>query len=624
MKHILLLISFSLAPCTGLLSAPEPPNILWITHEDASPAWGAYGDAYAWTPNIDALAKDSYRFTRASSNAPICAPARSTLITGMYTTSLGTQNLRSIIPVPDDLKILPELLREAGYYTTNNVKTDYNFSHEGRWDESSNTAHWRNGPDDKPFFSVFNFMITHEGPSNRMDKTQTEVLEEHHDPARANLPPYYPETDRFREIWAHSYDLMTVFDQGVGKIIAELKEDGEFDNTIIFVFSDHGWGLPRYKRWLYNSGLEVPFILHVPEKYKNLVPGLTTQVVDKMVSFVDFAPSVLALAGVEAPERMEGRNFLSEEERDYSFGYRDRADDVYDMSRSVSDGRYMYIRNFIPQLPYIQNAVIFNQGKAAYNELFRVRENEGLPEAAEAMFNPKAPEELYDLENDPWQLENLLENPEERHVEIAGELREVLFDWMITYHDTGLLNEGLMMARAEKTGTSVYEMTHSPAFDGPRLLEEAHKVGLAGSIKELSLTDKDNGVQFWALIALENLPPQPGEEQILESLLADDSPVIASQAAMLVIDRFDNSAGFEVLKKNLVLDSEPLVLQTAIFTRWLDEKACPIHDYIRNEAFPKWSGQAFGRYKNWYYAMFVGMAMDQIRNNCGEDLSIEF
>ncbi len=333
----------------------DPPNILWISAEDISPAWGCYGDEQATTPHIDELAGQGYVFTKAFSNAPICSPARSTLITGMYATSLGTQNLRSEIPVPEDLKILPELMSAQGYYTTNNSKTDYNFSPEGRWDENGNTAHWRNKPDGLPFFSVFNFGITHEGHANTYNPEDTKSLDQRHNAEDVILPPYFPDTREFRSILAHQYDLITVFDQEVGKLVNQLKEDNLYDNTIIFVFADHGYGLPRYKRWLYNTGIQVPFVLHVPEKYKDKVSNLTTGLVDQMVGFVDFTPTVLKLAGIERREMMEGKNFLGPNaiSKNYIFGYRDRADDVYDMSRSVFDGRYLYIRNYMPQKPYI-------------------------------------------------------------------------------------------------------------------------------------------------------------------------------------------------------------------------------------------------------------------------------
>lgn len=408
-SYLLIPLVVGMVSCGRGEKEPELPNILWITHEDLSPIYGCYGDQYSHTPNIDSLAASGYRFTQAFSNAPICAPARSTLITGMYATSLGTQHLRSEVPVPDNLETLPEIMSEAGYYTTNNVKTDYNFSPDNRWDELSSEAHWRNRPEDKPFFSVFNFMITHEGPINALRDSDTEMVACHHNPEEAILPPYIPDTPKMREIWAHMYDLLTVFDQGVGDLLDQLEEDGLRENTIVFVFSDHGHGLPGHKRWLNNAGLQVPFVLYVPEKYKHLVDNLTGPVADQLVGFVDFAPTVISLARAEVPGMMEGRNFLGSgsDPKKYIFGYRDRADDCYEMSRSVYDGRYLYVRHFMPQLPYYQDAVIFKRG-GSYVEINSLKDMDRLPEPTMQWFTRKPAEELYDLQNDRWEQNNLI------------------------------------------------------------------------------------------------------------------------------------------------------------------------------------------------------------------------
>jgi len=600
-----------------------PPNILWITNEDTGPAWGCYGDTYATTPHIDQLATNGYIFTQAFSNAPICAPARSTLITGIYATSLGTQHLRSDIPVPQDLKILPELLKEAGYYTTNNAKTDYNFSPKGRWDENGRDAHWRNRPAETPFFSVFNFGITHEGHTNRLDLSDTEGLREKHDPQEAKLPPYFPDTPKFREIWAHMNDLMTVFDQEVGNLVSQLKEDGLYDNTIIFVFSDHGYGLPRYKRWLYYSGMHVPFVLHVPDQYRHLVKNPPGQRVDQMVSFVDMAPTVLQLAGVEVPERMEGMSFLGENavKREYVYDNRSRADDCYDVARSVYDGRYMYIRHFMPQKSYIQDAVIFKRGKGSYDELYRVRAEGSLPPEAKDMFEPKPVEELYDLQADPYELKNLVST--ESGKGIAEKLREKVYTWMREHHDTGLLNEGEMMLRAEAAG-SVYEMARDTGqFQVERILEAASEVGKVedpGELTEL-LQDEDAAVRYWALVALEgDLSPVQAD---LRSLLDDPSPSVAIMAAELLVRHHDDPVALRTLEAYLQHEVEPVVLQAAIAVRNTGVSAKPLLSTIQNDIMPHYSGEVWGRYKNWSYPMFIGMALDQTQRNCGVEISYE-
>lgn len=623
---LLLILTFGFFACQTEEEPLPPPNILWISAEDISPAWGCYGDEYATTPHIDSLAANyGFVFTQAFSNAPICAPARSTLITGMYATSLGTQNLRSDIPIPADLKILPELLTEAGYFTTNNAKTDYNFSPDGRWNENGREAHWRNAPDDRPFFSVFNFGITHEGHANTDRPEDIETLKTLHDPAKATLPPYFPDTEEFRDIWAHQYDLITVFDQEVGKLVQQLKEDGELENTIIFIFGDHGFGLPRYKRWLYNSGLQVPLVLHVPEKYRSLASNLQEQQTDQMVGFVDFAPTVLEMAGASAPEMMEGKNFLGDNNvpNEYIYGYRDRADDVYDMSRSVYDGRYLYIRHFMPQNPYIQNAVIFNKGKRGYDELFRVKAEGELPTEAQDMFEPKPVEELYDLQNDPYELENLI--GQEGLQQRAQEMNALLHAWMVEHHDTGLLNEGEMMIRAEGKG-SVYEMARDTSdFTVQTVLAAADQVGKVSSPTELTdeLDAEDSGVRYWGLIALEALGgDMSSQRERLTTMLDDPSHSVAIKAAELLIIHYDDDKALQTLQKKLMLDNEPVVLQAAISVRQIGKKATPLLPAIQNEVMPKYAGDIWGRYRSWSYPMFIGMALDQTLVNCGVEIAI--
>ena len=629
MKKLLIIpVAIGAIACGNNAKSPEPPNILWITHEDLSPIYGCYGDEYARTPNIDLLAESGYTFTNAFSNAPICAPARSTLITGMYATSLGTQHLRSEIPVQEGMKILPEVLREAGYYTTNNVKTDYNFDHSGRWDESSNQAHWRNRPEGKPFFSVFNFMITHEGPINALRSSDTESLDTLSDPDKAELPPYLPDSPRMREIWAHMYDLLAVFDQGVGDLVGQLKEDGLLDNTVIFVFSDHGHGLPGHKRWLNNAGLQVPFILHVPDKYKHFATNLEGPVTGRMVGFVDFAPTVISLAGAEVPKIMEGRNFLGAgtEPKDFIYGYRDRADDCYEVSRSVYDGRYLYVRHFMPQLPYFQQAIIFGpQKEGSYEEIHRLRNIGMLPEGTRRMFGRKPAEELFDLENDRWEENNLVNDPT-----LAGlveYLGKKVSTWMLNHQDTGMFSEGEMMIRASGNNTSVYEMARDYSReDFSEIIKAAQMVGKIEDPSELIpfLEAEDSAVRFWGLVALDAFEGDLSSvNPYLDNLLDDPSLSNAVKAAEIKIKRYNDRKAFRVLEDVLDHDYEPLVLQAAISVRQLEEKAEPLLPAIENRIMPKYSGNVWGRYRTWSYPMFIGMALDQAMINCGMDVEVQ-
>lgn len=619
--YIPIIFTLLMVSCTKK-KEPTPPNVLWITAEDISPAFGCYGDDYARTPNIDQLAADGVVFTNAYATAPICAPARSCLITGVYATSMGTQHLRSEIEIPDFLKTIPEHLRANGYYCTNNSKTDYNFDPSGRWDENSNEAHWKNRPDGQPFFSVFNYGITHEGSGNSYDDKHTKGLDQHHDPSEAEVPPYFPETGEFRNIWARYYDLITAFDKQIGRHISELKEAGVLENTIVFVFSDHGYGLPRYKRWLYNTGLQVPLVLHVPDKYKehfNVSPGINNQ----MLSFVDLAPTVLKLAGIEKPDYMQGQPILSlGNDKEYIYGARSRADDVYDVSRAIVDDRYIYIRNYMPHLPYVQQAVIFSENKRSFAELLRLKDEGNLNPEAQQFWQPKPVEELYDLNTDPYELNNLAESAE--YVGKLNEMRNLLRTKVLETRDIGFLHESEYMRRA-KTFTP-YEYAQSEAYQIEEIFETAEMVGEEDIQTETLLTrleNDDSGVRYWAVMALmQRLSDDSKMVRALETHLTDPSPAVALASAEALCNLDMEEKALPVIENYIKLDEEPTtVLHAAMVARRIGKKACPLVDVVRDE-YEKYKGEVWGRYKSWMYPMFIGFAFDQIRINCGEELNL--
>lgn len=444
------------------IDAPRP-NILWITAEDMSPTLGCYGDEYATSPNIDRLASESVRYTHAFATAPVCSPVRSSLITGCYATSLGTHNMRSAFPVPDSIHGFPSYLRGAGYYTTNNVKTDYNTSSwerlvEESWDESSNTAHWRNRPKedrDKPFFSVFNLMTSHQSRSMvwTYDRFVKEVQgrlspEEIHSPHHVRLPPYYPDSLVIRKTVARFYDCVTAMDKEVGAILQQLEDDGLAEDTIVFFFSDHGSGMPRHKRALLDSGMHVPLLIRFPEKYQHLAPTGSGSTTDRLVSFVDFPPTVLNLASVDTPNEMQGLPFLGGEvstdaaalaERTYAFGHRDRVDEAMDTARSVRDKRYLYIRNYMPHLSYNQPTAWPDLGEIRH-EFYRLTNPQTMTKSQWHFAGPSRPvEELYDCLRDPLNQYNLAES--EEHAATLQRLREELDDHMRESLDLGFIPE---------------------------------------------------------------------------------------------------------------------------------------------------------------------------------------
>jgi N-sulfoglucosamine sulfohydrolase len=394
----------------------DMPNIVWITAEDMSANVGAYGDDYAITPNIDRLVERGIRYDNAFATAPVCSPARFALITGIYATTAGTQGLRSRAPIPDDITGFPAYLRELGYYTTNNVKTDYNTADEQRlidesWDESSATAHWRGRKEGQPFFAVFNHMHTHQSRISFLD-TEFEELEGYlgrHDPAEAPLPPYYPDEPEVRKTVARYYDAITAMDASAGRILRQLEEDGVADNTIVFFYGDHGVGLPRGKRVLYGSGQHVPLVVYFPPKWEHFAPGSPGTSTGRFVSFIDFPPAVLSLVGLEAPEYMQGMAFLGEhrgEARSYVVGARDRVDEAYDLARAVRDEQYLYIRHYMPHRSWNQPEYFSDQ--APIRRAITRRAEEGtLNEAQLSYAGPTKPvEELFDVARDPHQILN--------------------------------------------------------------------------------------------------------------------------------------------------------------------------------------------------------------------------
>jgi N-sulfoglucosamine sulfohydrolase len=286
------LTTLSLSGCQEQIP-DELPNILWLVSEDNSPMLGCYGDDFATTPYLDKMASEGFLYTHAYANAPVCAPARNTIITGFYANSGGNQHMRSRYAKSEVVRTYPEFLREAGYYCTNNAKTDYNTSSidpgNSIWDESSGTAHYRNREPGQPFFAVFNTNISHE--SSIHDSIPMEELR--HDPYKVPLPPYHPDTPAMRHDWAQYYDKIEEMDRWVGEKLRELEESGLAENTIVFYYGDHGGVLARSKRYVYETGTHVPFILHIPEKYKYLFPAEQPgSEVNRLISFVDLAPTL--------------------------------------------------------------------------------------------------------------------------------------------------------------------------------------------------------------------------------------------------------------------------------------------------------------------------------------------
>ena len=565
--------------------AGRHPNILWITCEDMSPNLGCYGDTYAVTPNLDRLAAKGIRYTSAFTHAGVCAPSRSGLITGMYPTSLGSHHMRCTTTLPGFVKCFPHYLRGAGYFCTNQSKTDYNFPvPPGAWDVPGGAkAHWRSRKPGQPFFSVFNLTVTHESRIRaKYDKLE-------HDPARAVLPPYLPDTPLVRRDWARYHDLITAMDAQAGRLLGQLDEDGLAGDTIVFFFSDHGVGLPRAKQWIYDAGTHVPLVVYFPEKYRGLAPAPPGSAVDRLVGFVDIGPSVLSLVGLDIPEHVQGVPLLGPkagQPRRYVYGVRDRMDERYDMSRTVRDHRYKYHRNYFPSRPFAP--WLDYMEKLATMREWRRLAAEGKLSGAGAFFMQatKPVEELYDIQADPHEQVNLADRPE--HQEALKRMRAAHFDWVRRTRDLGLLPEQDMRDRAR--GSSEYETARhdAKAFPVGRILGAAVLSGQGtGAVPELlqRLDDEDAAVRFWAVIGLTNTAARDGPAvKGLRKALADSSVEvrIGAAEALCRIDRQD--AALPVLIAALGHRSEWVRLQAAGALDRIGEKARPAIHAIRKAA----------------------------------------
>jgi uncharacterized sulfatase len=425
MKRTLLLLTLLCSLC-GPLFAADKPNILWLTSEDHGPQMGCYGDTLARTPNVDALAAKGMLFKRAWSCAPVCAPARTAIITGMYPSSTGGIHMRSMVPMPNGTKMYPQFLREAGYYCTNNSKEDYNIAKpDGVWDESSGMAHWRNRAAGQPFFAIFNCTKSHES------QIRTRPHQQITDPAKVRVPAYHPDTPEVRQDWAQYYDKVSEADADAGARLKEIVAAGLAEDTIVFYYADHGSGMPRSKRWPCNSGLHVPMVVYFPERWRHLAPkeyqpgGKS----DRMVNFVDLAPTVLSLAGVQPPDWMQGHAFAGThqtEPQPFLFGERGRMDECHDLVRSVTDGRYVYLRNYYPHLSQAQH--VNYQFETPTTRVWRAVFDQGKASDAQSIFwrVPKASEELYDLQSDRDEVRNLAASSE--HRAIFEKLRQAVRD----------------------------------------------------------------------------------------------------------------------------------------------------------------------------------------------------
>ena len=549
------------------------PNILWIVSEDNSPFIGAYGDEFATTPNIDLFAEKSVLYENAFAAAPVCAPSRSTLITGVYPTAMGTQHMRSTNPIPSQIRFFPQYFREAGYYTSNNAKKDYNTMDQPEaWNESSNTATYKNRKPGQPFFAVFNIGISHESSLHKP------VDQLRHDPEEVPIPPYHPSTPEMKHDWAQYYDKMEEMDARVGEILQELQDSGLADSTIVFYYSDHGGILGRSKRFMYESGLHVPLIIHFPEMYKHLEPVKAGTSTDRIVTFVDFAPTVLSLADLSIPEYMQGQAFLGKQQtapRKYAFAFRGRMDERIDMVRSARDKKYRYVRNYMPHkiyaqyLEYLWKAPSMSSWEKAFQE-------GKLNEVQSRFWNTKPVEELYDVSADPHNITNLALDP--KYKKVLSRMRKENRNWMLQTRDVGFIPEAMILEIVK--ATTMYEYGKSREYDLENIMETA-EMATMGEVKFLDqlmarLNDQDPVIRYWAATGctiLEDLA-KPAEEKLKE-MMDDPEVAVRIAAAEALYQLGETDIAVETLTQALEVNNKMARVQALNVLETMGKDAAP-------------------------------------------------
>ncbi len=564
---------FFLLGVAGLAGAEvAKPNILWLTSEDNNVDWvGCYGNPHAETPNIDRLAAEGFQYMHAYANAPVCAPSRSTWITGIHAISMGTHPMRSRYAIPHDrIPYYPDLLRENGYYTGNYPKTDYNIggrADKACWDNPG-AVDWTALKTRQPFFQVINFIESHES------RAQGRVENTKHDPAEVRLRKYHPDLPVIRQNYAKYHDAVKRMDADVGAALEMLEKSGLADNTIVIYNSDHGGVLPRSKRYLFESGLHAPLIIRIPEKFKALWPSTPGSKIDRLVSFVDMPKTWLSLTGSNIADGMQGTVFLGdgiEPEPEFHVAFRGRMDERCDNARAVCDKRFLYIRNYMPYVPWMQHLNFLWKMKAS--EAWEAHVTSGrATEVQSRWFAPKGyTEELYDMQQDPDSVNNLIDNPE--FSEVVQRMRTQLRSWQLAVHDAVLLPESEVVKRAADRNLTIYELVRdSRLYNLPALLDAAD-LALEKDPANLSrlrnlLDSPDSGLRYWGIVGCFLLNNR--EAGFLG--LDDESHEVRAMAAWLLINSGEAEKGFQCLE-NLLKTNSYATLKVLNIMDWIGPDA---------------------------------------------------
>lgn len=558
----------------------ERPNILWLVSEDNNPFIGAYGDTLAHTPTLDTMAQTGILYRNVFTNAPVCAPTRFAIITGVHPESAGpAHNMRAVAKLPTLLRGLPQYLREIGYYCTNNAKTDYNSDLDPAviWNESSKTAHWANRPKGAPFFAVFNHETTHE---SRLFKPLAGRVT----PADVRVPAYLPDTPGIRADFATYYNLMEKMDGEIAQKLADLDAAGLTENTIIFYYSDNGGSLPRSKRYCYDEGHRCAMIVRVPERWRRLAPAAPGSRIEAPVSYIDLAPTVLSIAGIEAPAHMQGTAFMGahmKTPKRFAFGMRNRMDERYDMVRTVTDGRYRYIRNYSPHRPWGQHGA-FQWLAKGYQE-WEAAHLAGTLNPTQAAFWGKKPyEQFFDLRADRDQIANLIDAP--AHAARIAEMRRALDAHMIAINDNGFIPEGSVIEGYDASRRrGAYPLGRAMALAA--IAARGDRANL--SYLNEQLDEANEVLRYWAATGLLILGDAARNSLTrLQTAMRDDvSPQVRVVAAEAVANLTDGTQAVALLADLLEHHPHPRVkLQAMNALTFIGDKARPAQAVIARAA----------------------------------------
>ncbi len=544
------------------------PNILWITIEDTSPQFiGCYGNKDARTPVIDKLAEGGVRFTNAFSTGTVCSPSRTAIITGVKVYKAGTGNHRSKYPVPDFIKGFPYYLQKQGYYCTNNVKTDYNVRNEKdfineAWNESSNKAGWWDRKPGQPFFAVFNYNDSHQ--SRTMTMTYDWYVEnvlDHLSPEERigenefEMPPIYRDSPEMRKQFARVYNSIKLTDNKIGQLLDRLEKDNLKDSTIIFFYADHGEGMPRGKTNGINYGFRVPFIIWFPEMYKNLSPwGTAGAVTAELVDFTDLAPTLISLAGGEIPEHLEGRPFLGAQRKqpaDHLNLASDRSDNGIDMIRTVTDGKYVYSRNYLPFIPEARYIRYMEIGEIK-QQMRKDLADGKLNPLQKSLFENRPAEFLFNIDNDLWETRNLAKDPDSQT--ILNKMRNELKEEVLGSRDVMFLPE-YEIARLSDTTTAYEFRQNKENYPLDDIYEVASLAGFRGedvTAKQVQALENSNKiVRYWAVLGLRSQSRQDLQpySETIQKMMDDEYPPVAVTASAVSWEMFGSKKAEENMKK---------------------------------------------------------------------------